>query len=273
MKLLGQMMPYNRGQSLYRLDQLPYGGGNKIPRLVEFFHRYKAINTLVAMSDEGAHTFNALRVIYKKSSQINQMIFLENQVPQSAYQRKIKTSYMNTPGIRRIKGPTWMMFLIYQYYRHISGAVTLGIGGHVAISAPYFQNMLEDCESHMPPGTKVVHHILPVSSGDMLQQFLGTPVGDYERIYHCIMTGNPLTKPLLKVRFRRHKEVFLTDPRLMTEKEYEAFGRQFYNTTEVSLDPVHSLQTVLKAERITHHPHHHTVLWMTQPKTGYFEDE
>ena len=114
MKLLGQMMPYNRGQSLYRLDQLPYGGGNKIPRLVEFFHRYKAINTLVAMSDEGAHTFNALRVIYKKSSQINQMIFLENQVPQSAYQRKIKTSYMNTPGIRRIKGPTWMMFLIYQ---------------------------------------------------------------------------------------------------------------------------------------------------------------
>lgn len=269
MKLVGQLDHYRQGVDLYRLDQLPFGGGNKVPRFIEFFSNNEKIKTLVAMSDMGAHTFNALIEFYENQGihQIEKMIFLENTIGMTDYQEAIRQRYQSHPAVKVHSGSTWKMFVLYAYYKCMRRCTVLGIGGHVKVKAPFFGMIFKDCLIKLP--VSKVLHILPVSSGDMLKEFLKVADSEHHR-FIGIMTGNPLSRLLLKYQFRHYKNVRLIKPKLISEEQYIKFGKKFYKETGISLDPVHSIQSMYLGNHLRRLHKENVVIWMTQPDTHYF---
>lgn len=268
MKIEGESVHLKARTYLYRMDKLPFSGGNKWPRLYEFFRNYPDIDTLVVMSDAGAHTFKGVMDFFEKQGtpgleklRIERMIFLENQMPSDPYREKIRSRYLNHPKITVHAGPTWKMFVTYWILKLKPGLRHLGIGGHVKVRESYFQDIFRHSIAGLEDGR--VLHILPVSSGDMLKEFL--QASDRNHLFVGIMTGHALTRKILRLRFGRERRLRLIEPEILSDEKNLRIRQAFKEQRGITLDPVHSIQAILAMNRLGKRYSGRIVVWMTQP--------
>ncbi len=70
-------------------------------------------------------------------------------------------------------------------------------------------------------------HVMPVASGDMLQSFLNNKQSR-QHSFVGIMTGNLLTRPWLKFKFRHYDNVILKNRVEINERDYLVDGQRFF---------------------------------------------
>ncbi|PTL39071.1 hypothetical protein [Alkalicoccus saliphilus] len=174
---------------------------------------------------------------------------------------------MNKEGIF-VKTDAFLFQLIKrEKYRRRNDLTTyfLGIGGSTNEDPNPFIEAFHECERQISRKTSgLVHHLLPVASGEMLQGLVeGANTVSGEHQFTAVYTGDPLGKHRMEWKWKKTSNVEILHPAGSGE-EVEKTINSFYQATSIRLDPIHT-------GRAVHQWMHElpkslpTVLWITNP--------
>jgi hypothetical protein len=245
---------------LKREDLLEPAGGNKVRRFYSFFKENRKINTLVALSDPGAHTFYVLKHFLKNgpnSLGADRMIFLERNNKLNAYQNAIRKTYTDNPEISVSRAPFLFQYIKLKILALLPTYKSIGVGGHCKVSKNPFVDAFTECSRQLTEKniTGKVCHLFCIASGMMADGFLQATTNDKQHCFAAVMTGAPLTKNLIKLKYGNKIKLFEPEP----TKEIGMLGTS-------QLDPIHTghLPELLSRAYCKSFPN--IVLWMTQPR-------
>lgn len=157
---------------LVRLDLLPYGGGNKVIRVLGWLQRRHWPGHVVAMSDAGSNSFlTLLNLMECGEFGMKKLTLLCRGNPQSKYAENIQAKLLGHPHIRIIKGPVLLLWLRFILAKILQRSV-LPIGGATDAGMALDQAMFEKVQAFISDQTLMENpyftHTLPVSSGVLL---------------------------------------------------------------------------------------------------------
>lgn len=185
-----------------REDLLPYGGGNKVRRLLHWRESHPTCRELTVLSDYGSHTFYTLS---RMASAFDALIFYERRCATTPYRDAMHQAYSYAPGISIVQGSLGELWLRSQADRR----PRLGIGGNMPSAAVAYREPMRDCVQQLHHqgvvGVPIVH-IFPIASGTMADGFLQelavcAPATGHSLI--GVLTGHPLARPWLRLRYAR----------------------------------------------------------------------
>lgn len=255
--------------TLVCMNTLSPGGGNKIHRFLKEIHRKKQVDTIVALSDTGSHTFHTLVTLKENLPELKntQLLFLEIRGRHDPYSRSLEKKYKNNTSVKVISGSllTLLPLFFLKKIIHKPSTLILGIGGHIQDARNVYENQLIHCLNQLPREAEV-YHVLPVSSGNLLDSFLYTEKHWKLKNQNFIgvTTGPPLSRRLLKLKYRGRDNVTLKAPLKMSYNDFLIKAREFHLHSEIWLDPVHTIHLTEAVENLP--PKAHIVLWITTPE-------
>jgi hypothetical protein len=256
------------GYSKLFAKRLDLVGGNKGFRFQQFFKEHPRIETLVALSNPGAHTFHVLQTDSKM-----QFLFLEQQMTANPYTEARRSLYLNQENIKVIQAPFWQQLLRFLYYKYFGGIKysAICIGGHIDLkdANPYEDVFKECCEQislfySQPKGVdaKEVIHLFPIASGNMADCFLAIHT---DNKFVAVTTGGKRTFSYLNFKYRSTKNISLHKPLDYSYEVYKEKAKVFYDKSNFWLDPTHTIhlldlldQELLPKDAII-------VMWITCP--------
>lgn len=269
-----------------RLDLIEPGGGNKVFRFQQFLKEHKNINTLVALSNPGAHTFHVLKALipnlpkqvrdrHSPSGEGNmKLLFLEQTMATNSYTKARQDLYLNKENIKVINAPFWQQLLRFLYYKYLGGSkyTTIGIGGHIDLknSNPY-EEVFREIQAHPPTPSqregekRQVIHLFPIASGNMADCFLAlTPKLTNHRLAG-VTTGGKRTFSYLNFKYRSNKNISLFRPLDYSYDAYKKKAQAFYDKSGFWLDPTHTIHLLDVLDQELLPKDAAIVMWITCP--------
>lgn len=214
---------------LKREDLLPFGGGNKVRRLMHWRKAHPQCRELTVLSDYGSHTFYSLS---QMAPAFDSLTFYERRCPSTPYREAVRKRYVDVPGVRIIQGSLPELWLHSQRDRR----PRLGIGGSLPSSAMAYRDPMRACIEQLTrmriEGPSVLH-VFPIATGTMadgfLQELKVQPGAQHTLV--GVLTGHPLTRPWLRLRYLREPLLQLVRaPRPLAAPQHGVF-----------LDPNHGI--------------------------------
>lgn len=236
-KILG--IPAHVDLYLKREDQLPFGGGNKVRRLLRWKERHPDLQRVAVLSDRGSHTFYCLSHMAKH---FNAITLYERACEATPYRECLREVYQSTPGVQVIEGSLPLLWLRSQQ----EGERLLGIGGALPACANAYGAPMEECldqlasegKGHLP-----TWHVFPIASGTMADGFLQVLRERGVRNHQLcgVLTGHLLSKPWLHWRYRMQSNVSLWRTAPLSWSHYHALASQVYESSGLWVDPHHGI--------------------------------
>jgi hypothetical protein len=265
------------------VKRLDLFGGNKVFRFEQFFKKNKDIETLVAFSNPGAHTFHVLGgpppnsfpkgrgISLNNMSGNMKLLFLEQEMPTNSYTEARRNLYLNKENTKVIQAPFWQQMIRFLYYKYFGGKkyTTLGIGGHIDLkdANPYKEIAYPLEPSKYEGEEKQVYHLFPIASGNMADCLISF-ISKKENINHHLIgitTGGKRTFSFLNFKYRNNKKISLYRPLEYSYESYKEKARLFYEKANFWLDPTHTIhlldimdQELLPKDAVI-------VMWITCP--------
>lgn len=275
-------VPSHTGSGMPRLflkreDLLPYGGGNKVRRFVQWFEKNPAVRRVAVLSDRGSHTFWTLAQMLEgplRKSALNNFVFLERRRRPNPYIERLRQGYSPHPQIEVRTGRFLWLWLQYLEMKFFSGkgTRTLGMGGSIRNADAAYAAAMEDCVKQLAEAGvdgKRVWHVFPIASGNMADSFLRTfrKANLNEHRIFGILTGARPARLWMKLKYRFEPRILIKKRRRVTWRRYERAARHCYQLTGIWLDPRH---TVCAWRALTRMPAEITaedviVFWVTSP--------
>lgn len=258
---------------LKRLDLLPWGGGNKVPRFDAFFREKGPLQRVAVMSDPGSHSFHILSHYLEREGEAGaaSLLFLERRRPMTPYQAELRRRYLNRPEIRVIPGNQWIHLLRTLYYHTLKDPPVhvMGMGGHVRTKENPYESLFSECVDQLAGDERSteITHLFPIASGNMADGFLEVirrKQWTNHRLWG-VMTGDPLTRPWLRLRFRKEKTLTLIRSESLNEASYWHRARKFYDDTGIWPDPTHTIHLLNTLDKKMVQNSGVIIVWITQP--------
>jgi hypothetical protein len=276
---------------LKREDLLPYGGGNKVRRLLAWIDELPAATpaaaiacpqTIAVLSYRGASTFLVLAELFRHGVfPCQSLLFWESNRPATPYVDQVRRRYVGQPGIAIVSGsvPALLARMGWTKWFGRGKVAVLGIGGAVSPRSQPYRVALDECvrqlgEHRRPDGR--IWHMLPAGSGTMLA---GLAQAIHEAGYRDhrligVLTGPPISRRMLRWKYRGQRNVVLVLRQRMDWAEYLAAAMHFHERSGVWLDPTH---TIYVAQTLAHlpakvGPQDVVICWVTCPRISPLGD-
>ena len=229
---------------LVRMDKLPYGGGNKVPRMLAWLAQQHWPNEIVAMSDAGSHTFlTLLHLLNSQEMGVTRLTLLSRGLPSSPYAQAIDQLINKHPRITVIRGSSAALWARLQMAKLMGGAV-LPVGAATpagdVIHHQIADYVVKQVAQH---DRRQAIHLLPVSSGVMLAALAQRSATiDAQQSWHGLYTG---TAPKVYYYYqkwllqRQRRSVVLERGVRLTWGQVERLKLAFKQHTCAVIDPVH----------------------------------
>ena len=253
----------NKKVFIVRMDKLPSGGGNKIPRFHMYLNNLKNNKQVQVISNPGSHTFYSLTKLIEDYN-IDKLFFLERKMKINQYNSKIQEIYKNNSKVNISTNYLPFLYIQYLYNKYIKKINSIGIGGHVSIIGNPYENIFTDVNNIINNNKAI--HILPVASGNMLDCFLKSinKSNSKNHNFYGIMTGAIASRFFLKKKYSQNKFVKLFTPANIPYKSYIKENSEFKKLTNINLDPNHTIQVINLLGKIESNSSQ-IVLWITKP--------
>lgn len=268
-----------------RLDLLPYGGGNKVIRIMAWLKKRHWPDHIFAMSDAGSNTFlTLLNLMESEEFGIEQLTLLSRGEPVGDYAKTIQSRLLKHPKIMVINNVTFVLWLRLLFLKLTHKAV-LPIGGGTNAGAVLDQAVFEKVQANISSQSdtagSIFIHTLPVASGSLLMAFsLGASkiqgqTNDQNRLLlKGIYTG---TAPGLFYYWKKLRFIGRADLQKSSITAQSNSVKLKVNSPAcefLSLDPVHMLPSFLCLQNSLGAPSKKTdsysqVVWVTSPKKPF----
>lgn len=264
---------------LKREDLLPFGGGNKVRRLLcwldEQVRAGRPPGRVAALSDQGSHTFGVLsRMAAEGRTPIRSLLFWERATPPTPYSRRIREGYLHRPDVVVQPGslPGLLLRCASSRLFKRSEVAVLGIGGSVRTVAQPYRGVFAECREQLGgqgKGRARTWHVLPVASGNMADDFLRSirEGGRHNHRLVGVLTGPLPSRLLMRLHYGRERKMTLLRMPLLAWQQYLEAAAEFFGRTGVWLDPNHAIHAARALARLkcSAGPDDAIVLWVTCP--------
>lgn len=224
---------------LKREDQLSFGGGNKVRRLLHWKTMHPHLQRVGVLSDRGSHTFYCLS---RMAEQFAYITLYERACEATPYRETLREVYQSTPGVQVIEGSLPLLWLRSQQ----EGECLLGIGGALPECADAYRAPMEECLDQLAYEGKnhlLTWHVFPIASGTMADGFLQVfrERGLHNHRICGVLTGHTLSKPWLHWRYRMQLNVCLWRTSPLSWVGYRDLAREMHESTGLWVDPNHGI--------------------------------
>ncbi len=264
---------YKREFYAKRMDLLPRGGGNKVPRFDNWFKNRGHIERVMSLSNPGSHTFHVLSHYLTDDPSkpgAAELIALEQSMKVPRYSLQLKRQYDALDNVTSSTRPFLIQLLIFLWHTYTgwNKTKTIGIGGHIHIQENPYEQIFTETLHTLPKGK--IAHIFPVASGNMADCFLD--IIKTKKLDHklfCITTGAAITHYSLGLKYLFNRNMHLLPKKNADSATYQAAAAEFYKACAVRLDPVHTIQTALYIGDPMF-DEYTVVIWITNPLIHQF---
>jgi hypothetical protein len=216
-----------------RMDLLPRGGGNKVPRFDSWFKNQGHVNRVMCLSNPGSHTFHVLSHYLNTDTDLpgaDELIALEQSLDMPLYSLDLKKKYDKLSNVQSSTRPFLIQLLIFLLHKWTgwNNTKTIGIGGHINIKENPYEKIFAETLAELPEGKTA--HIFPVASGNMADCFLD--IIEKRELNHqlfCVTTGAAITKYTLSVKYNRNANINLLPKKRIDSEMYKKSRLIFFH--------------------------------------------
>lgn len=250
--------------------ELPFGGGNKVQRFIQWLDEHPQTKEVHLASDEGSHSFLIMNNILNNAryQHIKGIFWEKKNSTFIKYRENNRRVYSKNKNIT-IKKFTLQFFI--NWLRSANHQL-YSLGGRVVTKQNPYEKTMEDCITQLHPFiilNQPIWHLIPLASGTMADAFISY-FSQHQLHQHKViglLTGNKSFKNILKLKYMFSNKIHLLETQMPLWNHYVTLAKQVESTHQLLLDPIHTchlwkfLQTMpnwISNQDLI-------VVWLTQP--------
>jgi len=268
-------LPFHKARLFIKCENtLPFGGGNKIRRLLCWLDENKQAEEIHLASDYGAHSFLVLSNIlcHENYRHLVATFWERKNSTFITYREHIRKKYLNNKSIvlKNFNHTFYGKYILTSLRNNKK--ILFSLGGKVPIRNNSYAKAISECISQLRQKgitNSRVWHLLPLASGmmaDELFQYLHASAHTNHTIIG-LLTGEHALRPILKMKYY-YSKIHAINTHIMPHKQYDSLADSFYKLSNIILDPLHTiyLWEYLEKKSPLMKKNDIVVMWLTHPQ-------
>jgi hypothetical protein len=264
-------LPFNKNRLFIKCEnELPFGGGNKVRRLLCWLDENINAREIHLASDYGSHSFLVLSNIlrHKNYNHLSATFWERENNTFISYREKIRKNYLNNKLVD-IKNFDYNFYMNYILKKN--KAVLFSLAGKVFTKTSSYAQAMSECISQLKQKGIInspVWHLLPLASGMMADEFSRYLHAEAKTNHNIIglLTGDPLLRLPLKMKYY-YSRIHVVNTRPISQDQYDILMNAFFQLSNMILDPLHTIYLWKYLEKIPAMIKNDAVIvmWLTHP--------
>lgn len=250
--------------------ELPYGGGNKVRRFIQWLDENPYTKEVHIASDKGSHSFLIMNYILKNScyQHIKGIFWEKENSTFIKYRENNRQIYLGNANITTRK----FSIQFYLNWFFSSNDHLYSLGGKVNTQKNAYEKAMNECIHQLNALKQTNHtiwHLLPLASGTMSDAFLSYFRQHKSNQHKLIglLTGDKIYRKFLKTKYLLTQNIYLLETETLTWNHYVTLAQQVKENHQIVLDPIHTchLWNFLRNIPDWISSKDLIVVWLTQP--------
>lgn len=255
-------------------SHLPFGGGNKVRRFLNWLEENKDAKEINIASDIGSHSFYVLsRILHDAQYKDLKATFWErNNESHLPYRAKLRNQYLQMKNVQ-VRTYSIKFFALWLFNVLMNNKQQIfSLGGNIKVKTNSYKKTMSECIFQLKEYEifkNTVWHLFPIASGRMADDFL-TYLKKKNIHNHRIiglLTGSNIVKPYLKTKYCLNKKITLVETKPITWNQYLECANHFHDKYQIFLDPIHTCHLYQFLQNIPSWISKKDVIvvWLTEP--------